>query len=137
MCFRFFVIISSWKKTWPFIWTNLNSLHPRMLCTMQVWFKWPSGSGEEDETVKSLQSDGQTDDRRQAIRKACLNFQLRIYLKYIVPKSSKKYICIMITNRIKLQTKMLNTIHRYYLLKPGEVFDIYISHAGILKSGFE
>ena len=43
----------------------------------------------------------------------------------------------MITNRIKLQTKMLNTIHRYYLLKPGEVFDIYISHAGILKSGFE
>ena len=137
MCFRFFVIISSWKKTWPFIWTNLNSFHPRMLCTMQVWFKWPSGSGEEDENVKSLQSDGQTDDRRQAIRKARLNFQLRIYLKYIVPKSSKKYIYIMITNRIKLQTKMLNTIHRYYLLKPGEVFDIYISHAGILKSGFE
>ena len=26
----FFVIISPWKRTWSFIWTNLNPLHPRM-----------------------------------------------------------------------------------------------------------
>ena len=42
---------------------------------------WPSGSGEEDENVKSLQTDrrtdGQTDDGRQVIRKAHLSFQLR------------------------------------------------------------
>ena len=28
----------------------------------QVLLNWPSGSGEEDEHVKSLQTDGQTND---------------------------------------------------------------------------
>ena len=28
--FRYFVMISPLKKVWPFIWTNLNPLHPRM-----------------------------------------------------------------------------------------------------------
>ena len=41
-----FVIISSWKRAWPFIWTNLNSLHPRMLCSKFGW-NWPGGSGED------------------------------------------------------------------------------------------
>ena len=42
-------------------------------------FGWncPSGSVEEEENVKSLQTDGQTDDRRQVIRKAHLSFQLK------------------------------------------------------------
>jgi hypothetical protein len=31
---------------WPFIWTNLNSLHPRIICTKFGWF-WPAGSGED------------------------------------------------------------------------------------------
>ena len=52
---------------------QLESLHPGILCTKFVW-DWPSGSGEEDENVKSLQTDGrtdkQTDDGRQVIRKA-------------------------------------------------------------------
>ena len=29
--FRYFVIISPWKRAGSFIWTNLNSHHPRML----------------------------------------------------------------------------------------------------------
>ena len=33
---------------WTFIWTNLNSLHPRKLCAKFGW-NWPSGSGEEEE----------------------------------------------------------------------------------------
>ena len=33
--------------TGPFIWTNLNPPHPRMLCAKFGW-KWPSGSGEKD-----------------------------------------------------------------------------------------
>ena len=41
------VIISPWKRTEPFIWTNLNPLHPRMLCAKFGW-NWTSGSGEED-----------------------------------------------------------------------------------------
>ena len=46
MYFHYFVIISPWKRAGPFIWTNLNPLHPRMLCIKFGW-NWPSGSGEE------------------------------------------------------------------------------------------
>ena len=35
------------KKTGPFIWTNSNPLHPKMLCA-KFGLIWPSGSGEED-----------------------------------------------------------------------------------------
>ena len=84
MYFRYFVIIAPWKRAGPFIWTNLNPLHPRMLCAKFGW-NWPSSSGEEVENVNSLQTygqtdrrtDGQTDDGRQVIRKAHLSFQLR------------------------------------------------------------
>ena len=62
MYFHYFVIISPWKRAGPFIWTNLNPLHPRMLCAKFGWY-WPSISGEEDENVKSLQTDRQTDRR--------------------------------------------------------------------------
>jgi hypothetical protein len=42
-----FVIISPLNRTWPFICTNLNSLHPRIICTKFDWI-WPAGSEEED-----------------------------------------------------------------------------------------
>ena len=90
MYFHYFVIISPWIRAVPFIWTNLNLLHPRMLCAKFGW-NWPSGSGEEDENVKSLQTDGrtdrQTDAGRQVIRKAHLSFQLR-WAKMSEPISS-------------------------------------------------
>ena len=47
MYFRYFVIICPWKSAEPFIWINMNPLHPRMLCAKFGW-KWLSGSGEED-----------------------------------------------------------------------------------------
>ena len=47
MYFHYFVIISPWKRAGPFIWTNLNPFHPRMLCA-KFDLNWPSGSGEED-----------------------------------------------------------------------------------------
>ena len=53
MNFHYFVIISPLKRAGPFIWTNLNPLHPRMLCAKFGW-NWPSSSGEEDENVKSI-----------------------------------------------------------------------------------
>ena len=53
MYFRYFVIISPWKRAGPFIWTNLNPLHPRMLCAKFGW-NWPSGSGEEDFSISSI-----------------------------------------------------------------------------------
>ena len=41
-------------------WTNLILHHPRTLCVKFGW-NWFSGSGEEDENVKSLQTDRQMD----------------------------------------------------------------------------
>ena len=64
MRFRYFVNISPWKGTWLFILTNLNPQHPRMLCAMFGW-NWPSGSGEDYENVKSLQTDRPTMDNRR------------------------------------------------------------------------
>ena len=46
-------IIKLTRINWFFIWTDLNPLHPRMLCAKFGW-NWLSGSGEEDENVKSL-----------------------------------------------------------------------------------
>ena len=83
MYFRYFVIISPWKRVWPFIWTNLNPLHPRMLCAKFGW-NWPSGSGEEDENVKSLRwrrrqrrQRATTDNGQILIRTAHLSLRLR------------------------------------------------------------
>ena len=47
MYFRYFKIISLWKRAGSFIWTNLNPLHPGMLWAKFGW-NWLSGSGEED-----------------------------------------------------------------------------------------
>ena len=63
---------------------KLKSPSTKDACAKFGW-NWPSGSGEEDENVKSLHqdrgSDGrrdrQTDDGQQAIKKAHLNFHLR------------------------------------------------------------
>ena len=63
MYFHYFVIISPWKRAVPFIWRNLNTLHPRILCAKFGW-KRPSISGEEDENVKSFQQRQQQQQRR-------------------------------------------------------------------------
>ena len=47
MHFRYFLIISHWKKAWPFIWIDLNSLHLSGLCAKFDW-NWRSDSGEEE-----------------------------------------------------------------------------------------
>ena len=47
MHFCYFIIISPWERAWPFIWINLNPLHPKMLSAKFGW-NWPSGSGGED-----------------------------------------------------------------------------------------
>ena len=44
--FRYFIIISPWKKVGPFIGINLSPHHPRMHCAKFRW-NWPSGSGED------------------------------------------------------------------------------------------
>jgi hypothetical protein len=49
--FYFFVIISPLKRTWPFIWTNLNSLYLRIICKKFDWL-WPSGSRDSEKIFK-------------------------------------------------------------------------------------
>jgi hypothetical protein len=44
------MIVSSLKKTLSFIWTVLNSLHPRMICIKFDW-NWPAG----EKTFKLIQ----------------------------------------------------------------------------------
>ena len=58
------------EKSMALHFSNSNLFHPRMLCS-KFGLNWLSGSGEEDENVKSLQTEGQ-----QAIRKAYTSFQL-------------------------------------------------------------
>ena len=53
MYFRYFIFISPWNMMWPFIWTSLNSLHPRMLCANLGW-NWPFDFGGEDFKISSL-----------------------------------------------------------------------------------
>jgi hypothetical protein len=82
MYFYSFTIISPWRRAIPFLWTNLNPLHPRMICAKSC-SNWSSGSGEEVENVKIYRrTDRQTDAGQWAIRKAHLSFQLRWAKKY-------------------------------------------------------
>ena len=53
MYFHYFVIISPWKRAGPLIWTNLKTLHQRMLCAKFDWI-WLSGSGEKDFLISSM-----------------------------------------------------------------------------------
>ena len=66
----------TWKRAWSFFWTNLNSLHLRILFAKFGW-SWPSDSGKEYENVKSLQTDEQINDERHIIKKAHLSSQYR------------------------------------------------------------
>ena len=62
-CFYcFFVSISLWKRTWPFIWSNCNSLYLRMC---QVWLKLAQWFLRRDEHAKRLR---QQRSRRQQRR---------------------------------------------------------------------
>ena len=83
MYFHYFVIISPWKRAGPIIWTILNPLYPRMLCAKFGW-NWPSGSGEEDENVKNLQTDGRTDRQTTDERWSEKLTELIRIIKYII-----------------------------------------------------
>ena len=53
MYFCYFVIFSPRKKAGPFIWTNLNLLHPKMHYANFGW-NWSSGFGEDDFYISSM-----------------------------------------------------------------------------------
>ena len=82
MYFHYFIIISPWKRAGPFIWTNLNPLHPGILCA-KFGSNWPTTDLEKKMKMWKVyrqtngRTDGRTDDGRQVIRKAHLSFQLR------------------------------------------------------------
>ena len=53
MYFCYLVNIFPWKMAWHLTWTNLNSLHSRVLFFKFGW-NWPSGSGEELFLISSV-----------------------------------------------------------------------------------
>ena len=90
MYFYYFKIISTLRKAWPFIWTNLYPLLPRETFDKLDW-NWPSGSGEENENVESLHEnveslhenverwkDSQTDDEQQVITNTSIELSAQV-----------------------------------------------------------
>ena len=78
------------------MWTNLNPLHPRMLCAKFSW-NWLSGS-REDGNVKSLRTDRQTTDERwsEKLTWAFSSGELKIHyrlLDKLEPPSPKDALC--------------------------------------------
>ena len=55
-------LLENGQSSW-FIWTNLNPIHPRMLC-LKCGRNWPSGSGEDNENVKNYRQWQTTDKFR-------------------------------------------------------------------------
>ena len=125
MYFHYVVIISPRKMVWPFIWTNFNLLHPKMLCAKFGWI-WPSGSGEEVENRKSLQTDGGTDgrtdgrtDRRRTTgyQKSSpeLSAQVSWKLNLLICFEIKQNTCISCVSVYISLTKLQGKIYTYKL----------------------
>ena len=77
MYFCYFVIISPWIRVGPFIWSNLNPLHPRMLCAMfrlklAQWF-WSRRWKCEKFTTMPMTPTTTIDNGQILIRKAHLS----------------------------------------------------------------
>ena len=60
---------------------HLNLLYPRIHCAKFGW-NWPSDSWEDDENVKSLQTDKQTDRQTKSYQKSSLELSAQVSLKY-------------------------------------------------------
>ena len=126
--FRYFLIISPWKRVGPFFWTNLNPLHPRMLCAKFGW-NWPSGSWEEVENRKSLQTGGQmdirqthrqtTDERRsEKLTWAFSSGELKNWIKiscgytfYPSLLQSFRKFCLAVSSEMRWQTALSSIFH--------------------------
>ena len=88
MYFRYFMIISPLKKVW--------ALHLKIVCVKSVWNE-PSGSGDEDEHLKSLR-------QRQQQRRTTYRFwsdnitwvfgSVELKNMHEIPKSSKENLVI-------------------------------------------
>ena len=76
MYFRYFVHISPWKRVELLIWTNLNPLHPRMLCAKFGW-NWLSGFTTTTTTMTTTTTTTKTDNGQILIRKPQLSLRLR------------------------------------------------------------
>ena len=151
--FKFVNISSSFRnylpleRAWPFIWTNSYSLHPRTLCAK---FGWNCLSGsEEDENVKSLRTDVQMEDGRQAIRKAhlslwrrwakkmCLNVFIQFFL--ISKERYRDFIYLLLNKSLEILDRFRDT-HVYIKSTLGADFitvyreKMYIFQINILSN---
>ena len=97
--FRYFAVISLCKRAWPFIWINLNTYHPRLLCAKfgwnwsRTWF-WRRRREWKKFTTTTKTYNGQS--WFEPLAKVSQNF-LVIIVWYIIP--------LDIIGKIKLSTR--------------------------------
>ena len=96
--FKLFYNCLHLEKEGPYIWTKLNPVYPRMHCAKFGW-NGPSGSGEEDEYVKSLwqgwrKRQGTTD--KFWSEKAYLSLRLRWAKKQIDAQKNPQFISLLL-----------------------------------------
>ena len=142
--FHNFAIISPWKRAGPFIWTNLNPLHLRMLCAKFGW-NWSTGSGEEDENVKSLQRRRRQRHRRRRTTDKFWSEKLTwafgsgelktwdstfLYLSEKYEGYEKQNISIIFSCKI---WKIGNLYESLFIYFPNKTDRIYIKWDGIFK----
>ena len=60
--------LSPFGKEWPFVWRNLNPLHPRMLCAMFGW-NWLSGFWRRRWNCVKFTDRLTTDDQKSSLEK--------------------------------------------------------------------
>ena len=115
--FHSFVIISSWKRSWSFIWTNLISLHQRMLCT-KFSGNW---SRVLEEKKKMWKVYNNNDDDAEEQRTNCDQISS---LESSAQVSYKLYI----NNNVVLRTRILHIYHIIWYLNILWSFYILSSH---------
>ena len=113
--FRYFVIISPWKRAGTFYWIHMNPLHPRTLCA-----KFDPVILEKE--MKMWKVYDNANDNGQRIRKAHLNLRLRWTKNYDTTCISKTMELWFTMNKrsmghiahLKSQFKSMNTLKRSY-----------------------
>ena len=116
MYFRYFVIISPWKRAGPFIWTNLHPHHPRMLCAKFGW-NWPSGSWEEVKNRKW----------KKCVTDNYINILIKVQISWVIRRQQLLRMRAMVCNWNLKATGFFFSLNWYLFLERCYILSIYIS----------
>lgn len=98
------------KKVWPFIWSTLKSLKPRMLSAQFAW-NWPSGSEQEVVNFSIRRTGVRKDETYFSIDREVLKLQHHFNVlnvqprKIIVRRHTHPYVFIQLSLNMKVWNK--------------------------------